>query len=140
MLARSAFIMGIKSNMLGHVRTSKCVSSLVNVCVIMCVLGKKCPPPVHRRCSKDRHAACLFCDSERSPASHWRKVGCKGTTQEDMPAREYCLNCWTRRLFGSDEDRIKEVNGVAIESEDWGGSTLDDHHSFIVQYRPSDDK
>ncbi|CAK9055849.1 2-oxoglutarate and iron-dependent oxygenase domain-containing protein ICU11 (Protein INCURVATA 11) [Durusdinium trenchii] len=44
------------------------------------------------------------------------------------------------RLFGSDEDRIKEVNGVAIESEDWGGSTLDDHHSFIVQYRPSDDK
>ncbi|CAE6940485.1 ICU11 [Symbiodinium sp. CCMP2456] len=44
------------------------------------------------------------------------------------------------RLFGSDEDRVQCVGGVDVETEDWGGSTLDDHHSFIVQYRPTDDK
>ena len=35
---------------------------------------------------------------------------------------------------------MKEIHGKEVETEDWGGSTLDDHHSFIVQYRPSDDK
>ncbi|CAE7311769.1 ogfod2 [Symbiodinium natans] len=44
------------------------------------------------------------------------------------------------RLFGSDEDRVESVAGINVETEDWGGSTLDDHHSFIVQYRPTDDK
>jgi hypothetical protein len=44
------------------------------------------------------------------------------------------------RLFGNDEDRITAFKGEAVETEDWGGSTLDDHHSFIVQYRPTDDK
>ena len=46
----------------------------------------------------------------------------------------------TCRLFGDDEDRVASVGGVAVETEDWGGSSLDDHHSFIVQYRPTDDK
>ena len=46
----------------------------------------------------------------------------------------------TRRLFGSDEDRVTAIKGQETETEDWGGSTLDDHHSFIVQYRPTDDK
>ena len=44
------------------------------------------------------------------------------------------------RLFGSDEDRVTAIKGQETETEDWGGSTLDDHHSFIVQYRPTDDK
>ena len=44
------------------------------------------------------------------------------------------------RLFGSDEDRLSNLNGAAVGGENWGGSTLDDHHSFIVQYRPEDDK
>ncbi|CAJ1350797.1 unnamed protein product [Effrenium voratum] len=42
------------------------------------------------------------------------------------------------RLFGDDEDRVASVGGVAVETEDWGGSSLDDHHSFIVQYRHLD--
>mmetsp|Transcript_5355 Transcript_5355/g.14901 ORF Transcript_5355/g.14901 Transcript_5355/m.14901 type:complete len:637 (-) Transcript_5355:228-2138(-) len=44
------------------------------------------------------------------------------------------------RLFGDDSDRVETVGGVAVGTENWGGSTLNDHHSFIVQYRPSDDK
>ena len=51
-----------------------------------------------------------------------------------------CAQAEVCRLFGSDEDRVESVAGINVETEDWGGSTLDDHHSFIVQYRPTDDK
>ena len=44
------------------------------------------------------------------------------------------------RLFGSDGHRVDFLHGVETGTEDWGGSSLDDHHSFIVQYRPTDDR
>ena len=54
--------------------------------------------------------------------------------------QEFPFLLLTDRLFGSDEDRVTAIKGQETETEDWGGSTLDDHHSFIVQYRPTDDK
>ena len=53
---------------------------------------------------------------------------------------DFSMFFFCHRLFGSDDDRITSFKGQAVETEDWGGSTLDDHHSFIVQYRPTDDK
>lgn len=44
------------------------------------------------------------------------------------------------KLFGDDRDRVSTLKGQPVGTENWGGSSLDDHHSFIVQYRPSDDK
>lgn len=43
-------------------------------------------------------------------------------------------------FFGDDEHRAHQINGKDTGTENWGGSSLDDHHSFIVQYRPEDDK
>jgi len=44
------------------------------------------------------------------------------------------------KLFGADCDRVQQIRGERVGTENWGGSTLDDHHTFVVQYRPSDDK
>ena len=37
---------------------------------------------------------------------------------------------------------MKDAKGVLqkVGTENWGGSMLDDHHSFIVIYRPDQDK
>eukprot|EP00931_Biecheleriopsis_adriatica_P033467 TRINITY_DN19420_c0_g1_i1.p1 TRINITY_DN19420_c0_g1~~TRINITY_DN19420_c0_g1_i1.p1 ORF type:complete len:561 (+),score=133.70 TRINITY_DN19420_c0_g1_i1:116-1798(+) len=44
------------------------------------------------------------------------------------------------KLFGSDGDRARFIKGIEVGGENWGGSSLNDHHTFVVQYRPSDDK
>merc|ERR1719343_282547 len=44
------------------------------------------------------------------------------------------------KLFGDNRDRVKSIRGDEVGTENWGGSTLDDHHSFIVQYKPDADK
>ena len=33
-----------------------------------------------------------------------------------------------------------EVRGTPAATDNWGGSSINDHHSFIVIYRPEDDK
>jgi nitrite reductase/ring-hydroxylating ferredoxin subunit len=43
-------------------------------------------------------------------------------------------------LMGDEEHRLDKLGGTETCAENWGGSSLDDHHSFIVQYRPEDDK
>jgi len=48
------------------------------------------------------------------------------------------------RFFGDDEQRQQEFpagSGVALEGfADWGGSTLSEHHTFVVRYRPDEDR
>jgi hypothetical protein len=44
------------------------------------------------------------------------------------------------RLFGDDAHRASSINGIDVGTENWGGSTLDSHHSFIVEYKPDGDK
>merc|ERR1719420_2397954 len=44
------------------------------------------------------------------------------------------------RLLGSDEHRVPTLNGQNVEMDDWGGSTLSSHHTFIVRYRPDEDR
>lgn len=44
------------------------------------------------------------------------------------------------RLFGNASDRAESVGGVALGTDDWGGSTLADHHTFVVRYAPDRDR
>lgn len=44
------------------------------------------------------------------------------------------------RLFGNDEDRAGTVGDEALGTDDWGGSSLSSHHSFVVQYSPDRDR
>lgn len=44
------------------------------------------------------------------------------------------------RLFGDDGVRAESLNDAPLETEDWGGSTLTSHHTFIVRYRPDEDR
>lgn len=98
--------------------------------------------------AKDRFATSFLCAPERSSPSYRREarnVWHKGKQKRHWPfakglGPEFPCLLRTQRLFGSDEDRVTAIKGQETEAEDWGGSTLDDHHSFIVQYRPTDDK
>lgn len=44
------------------------------------------------------------------------------------------------RLFGDSKHRVTTINGASVGTEDWGGSTLDTHHTFIVEYKPDGDR
>jgi len=44
------------------------------------------------------------------------------------------------RLFGDDETRETHLHGEKLYTQDWGGSTLSSHHTFIVRYRPDEDR
>eukprot|EP00929_Paragymnodinium_shiwhaense_P067041 TRINITY_DN33726_c0_g1_i1.p1 TRINITY_DN33726_c0_g1~~TRINITY_DN33726_c0_g1_i1.p1 ORF type:complete len:411 (-),score=100.10 TRINITY_DN33726_c0_g1_i1:599-1831(-) len=45
------------------------------------------------------------------------------------------------RVFGDDAERASQLGGKEdIGTEDWGGSTLSGHHTFIVRYRPDEDR
>lgn len=43
------------------------------------------------------------------------------------------------RLFGNDEDRVASLKGQPTTGN-WGGSQLDTHHTFVVQYAVENDK
>ena len=43
-------------------------------------------------------------------------------------------------FFGADETRPTHLHGAPTDLEDWWGDTLDDHHTFIVRYRPDEDR
>ena len=43
-------------------------------------------------------------------------------------------------FFGADETRPTHLHGAPAHLEDWGGDTLNDHHTFIVRYRPDQDR
>lgn len=42
------------------------------------------------------------------------------------------------RLFGDDNDRLLSLKGQKTIGN-WGGSHLDKHHTFVVQYSAKDD-
>jgi len=44
------------------------------------------------------------------------------------------------KFFGDSETRVKSIGGVLTDGDDWGGNTLSDHHTFVVQYRPDQDQ
>lgn len=44
------------------------------------------------------------------------------------------------RFFGDQRDRAEEIDHVPIDNDDWGGSTLNGHHTFVVRYRPDEDR
>ena len=43
-------------------------------------------------------------------------------------------------FFGEDDIRPAEIGGAPAYLEDWGGASVDDHHTFIVRYRPDEDR
>lgn len=44
-----------------------------------------------------------------------------------------------KRLFGDDEDRLSRLKGQPTIGN-WGGSQLDKHHTFVVQYSVENDR
>ena len=44
------------------------------------------------------------------------------------------------RLFGHDKARPTELHGSRLDTDNWGGSTLTQHHTFLVRYRPDEDR
>ncbi|CAE7729179.1 ACAC [Symbiodinium sp. CCMP2592] len=44
------------------------------------------------------------------------------------------------RCFGGDEVRESTLLGQRLGGEDWGGDSLSKHHSFVVRYRPDEDR
>mmetsp|Transcript_87251 Transcript_87251/g.194069 ORF Transcript_87251/g.194069 Transcript_87251/m.194069 type:complete len:195 (+) Transcript_87251:2-586(+) len=44
------------------------------------------------------------------------------------------------RLFGDDGVRETHLRGEELHTQDWGGSSLSGHHTFIVRYRPDEDR
>lgn len=44
------------------------------------------------------------------------------------------------RLFGEGGDRAESLGGVPLETQNWGGSTLSDHYTFMVRYTPDTDR
>merc|ERR1719316_696448 len=44
------------------------------------------------------------------------------------------------RLFGDDAVRETHLKGQPLDNDNWGGSTLSSHHTFIVRYQPSEDR
>ncbi|CAE8584903.1 unnamed protein product [Polarella glacialis] len=44
------------------------------------------------------------------------------------------------RLLGNDSERATHLGEVPLGTENWGGSTLNDHHTFIVRYKPQGDR
>ncbi|KAH8097450.1 procollagen-lysine 5-dioxygenase [Aureococcus anophagefferens] len=92
-----------------------------------------------------------FCDALVREVDHYRRSGLPsrnpnsmnqyGLILNDVGMRgtfsaflKYVLLPVGARLFGDDRDRSRAVGGEAHAGEDWGGSSLDDHHTFVVQY------
>lgn len=44
------------------------------------------------------------------------------------------------RLFGDDSARATDLYGKPLGTDNWGGSTLTDHHTFVVRYQPDADR
>jgi len=44
------------------------------------------------------------------------------------------------RFFGDEGTRAQEIGGVPIDNDNWGGSSLSEHHSFVVRYKPDEDR
>ena len=92
-----------------------------------------------------------FCDALVREVDHYRRSGLPsrnpnsmnqyGLILNDVGMRgtfsaflKYVLLPVGARLFGDDRDRSRAVGGAAHAGEDWGGATLSDHHTFVVQY------
>jgi len=43
------------------------------------------------------------------------------------------------RFFGDDRVRATTFNSEPTTTSDWGGSSINDHHTFVVQYEPDKD-
>ena len=43
-------------------------------------------------------------------------------------------------FFGAGDQRLSTVLGNAADLQNWGGSSLSDHHTFIVRYRADEDR
>ncbi|CAK0893623.1 unnamed protein product [Prorocentrum cordatum] len=53
--------------------------------------------------------------------------------------RRYLLGIGAR-LFGEESHRASTLSGVPLGTDDWGGSKLSIHHTFVVRYTPETDR
>lgn len=98
-----------------------------------------------------------FCTKLLAEAQHYRHSGLPqrapnsmnnyGVVLEDLGLQDafsQVLRCFLlgvgARLFGDESVRATHLGNEAILTDDWGGSSLDDHYSFIVQYDPCKDR
>ena len=61
-----------------------------------------------------------------------------------QPCFDEVLKRYTSALgalfFGDDPSRPTDLGGEPAHLENWGGGSLSDHHTFIVRYRPDEDR
>lgn len=98
-----------------------------------------------------------FCDMLVNEASHYRSLGMPQQAPNSMnnyglvlnevglrPTFDKVLQGFLlgigARLFGGDANRATELHGQPLCTDMWGGGTLDYHHTFIVRYRPDEDR
>ncbi|CAE6955001.1 ICU11, partial [Symbiodinium sp. KB8] len=98
-----------------------------------------------------------FCDLVLEEVHHYQDLGMPGRPPNTMnnyglvlndiglkpvfsSILEHVLLPFGARIFGSEEDRLDELKGEKLCTENWGGSVLDEHHTFVVQYAPNNDK
>jgi len=98
-----------------------------------------------------------FCDKLLEEAKHYSDTGMPQRAPNSMNNYGVVLNeiglrpSFQRMLdgymagmaglfFGEDDARPATLDGKPADLENWGGATVSDHHTFIVRYRPDEDR
>jgi len=98
-----------------------------------------------------------WCDKLMEEAKHYSDSGMPQRAPNSMnnygvvlteigmkPSFNALLESYTAGLgalfFGEDDVRPVTIGGEAADLENWGGASLDDHHTFVVRYRPDEDR
>mmetsp|Transcript_513 Transcript_513/g.1486 ORF Transcript_513/g.1486 Transcript_513/m.1486 type:complete len:387 (+) Transcript_513:77-1237(+) len=97
-------------------------------------------------CGKILSEARRFTESEfvQHPPNNMNRDGVVLNDIGLRPAFSMLFQRWMKgigaRVFGEDGVRAETLKGTPLETENWGGCTLTDHHTFVVRYAPDRDR